>query len=176
MSIILNTSDLTGLRHLSDSTGLRHLSDSTGLRHLSDSTGLRHLSDSTGLTGSRYLSDSTGIRRLEFELSDESCIFDSDCNIHYICLRGDCIKRPSDHKFSHIVSSPYIVSPLPTVTPTIAPYTINVFQEYTYLIKFSVILILLCVVAYCCTLTVDRDDRDDDDDDDDDVTSSIYDV
>ena len=171
MSIILNTSDLTGLRHLSDSTGLRHLSDSTGLRHLSDSTGLRHLSDSTGLTGSRYLSDSTGIRRLEFELSDESCIFDSDCNIHYICLRGDCIKRPSDHKFSHIVSSPYIVSPLPTVTPTIAPYTINVFQEYTYLIKFSVILILLCVVTYCCTLTVDRDD-----DDDDDVTSTIYDV
>ena len=170
MSIILNTSDLTGLRHLSDSTGLRHLSDSTGLRHLSDSTGLRHLSDSTVLTGSRYLSDSTGIRRLEFELSDESCIFDSDCNIHYICLRGDCIKRPSDHKFSHIVSSPYIVSPLPTVTPTIAPYTIN--EEYTYFIKFSVILILLCVVAYCCTLTVDRDD----DDDDDDVTSTIYDV
>ena len=153
MSIILNTSDLTGLRHLSDSTGLRHLSDSTGL------------------TGSRYLSDSTGIRRLEFELSDESCIFDSDCNIHYICLRGDCIKRPSEHKFSHIVSSPYIVSPTVTVTPTIAPYTINVFQEYTYLIKFSVILILLCVVAYCCTLTVDRDDDDDDED-----TSSIYDV
>ena len=153
---------MTNISNLKDSIDL-----STGSRYLS--TGSRYLS-----TGSRYLSDSTGIRRLEFELSDESCIFDSDCNIHYICLRGDCIKRPSEHKFSHIVSSPYIVSPLPTVTPTIAPYTINVFQDYKYFIlNVSVILILLCVVAYCCTLTVDRDD---DDDDDDDVTSSIYDV
>jgi len=164
---------MSNILNLSDSTGLRYLADSTGSRYLADSTGLRYLSESTG---SRYLSDST--EQLKY-LTNDPCIFDSDCNMNYICLRGDCIERP-EHELLSVSSpvSPTVLSPPPTFSlPTIAPYTINVFQEYTYFIEFSVILILLCVWGYCCTTLTRNDDYDDDDNDDNEhVSSSIYDA